>query len=124
MGRADSKANSAAGYSGQGRRAASGLPGGPGAASVSACADGIAPTKRGKPIDPVKAFLKACCNERKGAEATASDLHRAFQAWSANQDQAQLSAKALGTRLSELGFERVKRGGVSRYKGVALMLLN
>jgi hypothetical protein len=85
-----------------------------------ACADGLAAAKRGKPIDPVKAFLKVCCSEHKGGEATASDLHGAFLAWAANHDQGQLSPKALGTRLSELGFERVKRGGVVHYSGLAV----
>jgi D5 protein-like len=123
MGRPDSKGNSAADDAGQKGRPASAFPWSSGGVSASACADGIAPTKRGKPIDPVKAFLKAYCSERKGAEATASDLHRAFQAWAAHQNRDQLSPKALGTRLSELGFERVKRGGVVRYRGVSLMLI-
>src|SRR5262249_44060787 len=120
IGRAASEANSAASNTGQKGRPASGLPSGLGGVSASACTDGIASTRRGKPIDPVKAVLKACCSERQGTEATASELHRAFLSWSANQDRGQLSAKALGARLSELGFERVKRGGVVRYRGVAL----
>jgi hypothetical protein len=120
IGHRDSKASSAAGCSGLQQRAFSGQPGGAGGPSAPACADGIAPAKRGKPIDPVKAFLKACCSERKGAEATASDLHRAFQVWAANKDQGHLSQKALGTRLNELGFERVKRGGIVRYSGLTI----
>jgi hypothetical protein len=68
----------------------------------------------------VKAFLKI--SERNGAEATASDLHRAFQSRAANQNQGQLSPKAFGTRLSQLGFERVRRGGVARYSGLAVVV--
>ena len=114
------KARPPVGDTGKKERAASGLPCGSGELSAMACADGITPRKRGKPIDPVRAFLKSCCAERRGAEATAADLHRAFQAWAANQDQGPLSPKAFGTRLGELGFERVKRGGTVRYAGLCV----
>ena len=68
----------------------------------------------------MKAFLKACCAERAGSEAKAADLHRAFQAWAEAEDHPQLSPKAFGSRLADLGFERQKRGGVIRYSGLAL----
>jgi hypothetical protein len=76
--------------------------------------------KREAVRDPVKAFLKTCTVKSHSAEASAAELHRAFMAWAEAGNTDAVSAKALGTRLAALGFERVKRGGVVRYRGVAI----
>ena len=73
--------------------------------------------KIGEASDPVKAFVRARCAERAGSEEKAADLHRAFQAWA--EDHNQLSSKAFGSRLAELGYSREKRGGVVRYSGLS-----
>ena len=73
--------------------------------------------KIGKASDPLKAFVRARCAERAGSEEKAADLHRAFQAWA--EDHNQLSSKAFGSRLAELGYSREKRGGVVRYSGLS-----
>lgn len=105
---------------GRGNGASSGLPRSRSEASVLTCSDGVKPKKASK-ADPVRAFLKQCCATKKDGEATAAELHRAFQAWAAAKGYDSLSQKALGTRLGELGYARGKRGGVCRYRGIALV---
>jgi hypothetical protein len=86
-----------------------------------ACDEGLRPLQiEGPALDPVAAFVRARCRKFAAGEAKAAELHRAFQAWAAAEGGDVLSAKALGTRLAELGFERSKRGGVVRWGGLAL----
>ena len=86
-----------------------------------ACDEGLRPLEiEGPALDPVAAFIKARCRKLAAGEAKAAELHRAFQAWAADEGRDVLSPKALGLRLAELGFERSKRGGVVRWGGLAL----
>jgi hypothetical protein len=98
--------------SGQGKRPLNGLTNGSGRRSSS------------KRRDPVKAFVKDRTVKGEEQEAKAGDLHSAFIEWAAAQNADTLSSKAFGARLTKLGFTREKRGGVIRYKGLALPLLN
>ncbi len=91
--------------------AATGLP-------VASGDDGICIEGPGR--DPVAAFVRACCQKRAAGEATAADLHAAFRLWAAGEGAEAISAKALGQRLANLGFQRCKRGGVVRYSGLAI----
>ncbi len=52
-------------------------------------------------------------------EAKAADLHSAYQPCAVIEGHEELSSKALGSRLAELGFERSKRGAVVRWGGLA-----
>jgi hypothetical protein len=73
-----------------------------------------------KPVDPVKAFAKAMLAERATGEVTAAELHGAYVEWARREGIEEMSATALGRRLSALQFARVKRGGRVLYTGVAL----
>ncbi len=122
MGRTDSKAGSRSADTAQAQTPPVGLPVASGKRSI-ACADGRLTTKRDT-RDPIRAFLKQCAVKGRENEASASELHRAYLAWAESEKADAISAKALGTRLAAIGFERVKRGGVVRYRGVGLTRLN
>ena len=68
----------------------------------------------------MKAFAKAMLAERATGEVTAAELHGAYVEWARREGIEEMSATALGRRLSALQFARVKRGGRVLYTGVAL----
>ena len=80
---------------------------------------GPAPTKS-KAKDPVKAFARAVVVDRASGEVTAAELHNAFVEWAKREGLQEMSPTALGRKLSEMGYARVKRGGRSLYTGIAL----
>lgn len=81
------------------------------------------PRARGKvkkAMDPVEAFLKACTIGKDDAETTAADVYLAWLTWTATNAAPVLSPTALGRKLSEMGYQRTKRGGIARYRNVEL----
>ncbi len=122
VGGTDSKGGSGSGNTAQGNMPPVGLPVASGKRSIT-CADGR-PAARRDTRDPVRAFLKQCAIKGRENEASASELHRAYLTWAESENANAISAKALGTKLAAIGFERIKRGGVVRYRGVGLARLN
>jgi hypothetical protein len=65
--------------------------------------------------DPVKAFTRAVIVSQAKGEVTAAELE-----WAKREGLEVISPTALGRKLTDMGFERVKRGGRMLYRGVAL----
>jgi hypothetical protein len=53
-------------------------------------------------------------------EALVNDLHAAYKAWARTMRADPLSPQTFGKRLSELGRQSIKRGGMKRYRGIEL----
>ena len=70
--------------------------------------------------DPVASFCRAMLLAKDGAETTAAEVYLGWQAWVATNGGPVLSPTALGRRLSEMGYQRTKRGGIARYTGIDL----
>jgi phage/plasmid-associated DNA primase len=86
-----------------------------------ACDEGLRPLQiEGPVLDSVASFVKARCLKRSGKEEKAADLLAAYRTWASVAGHEDISSKALGSRLADLGFERSKRGGVVRLGGLAL----
>jgi hypothetical protein len=75
---------------------------------------------RAKRRDPIKTFTRAVMIERTNGEVPAAEVHGAFIEWAKREGYNGLSATALGRKLSDMGFARVKRGGKLFYTGVTL----
>jgi len=65
--------------------------------------------------DHVGRFLTDCCEIDERATITARDLRTAYEAWCAEQGEHAWSAKAMGSHLTERGYERVKEGRANLY---------
>jgi hypothetical protein len=57
---------------------------------------------------------------RATGEVTAVNSHAAYVEWAKREGMPELSATALGRRMSALGYDGTKRGGRVLYTGVAL----
>jgi hypothetical protein len=68
----------------------------------------------------VKAFTRAVIVSQAKGEVTAAELHGAYMEWAKREGLEVISPTALGRKLTDMGFERVKRGGRMLYWGVAL----
>jgi putative DNA primase/helicase len=71
--------------------------------------------------DAVGTFLAECCVTGQAYQVQATPLLRAFDAWAVANGERETSAKALGTRLGDMGFEVVKRHGRSWWLGIGLL---
>lgn len=68
--------------------------------------------------DQVGAFLADCCAVDDAATTTASDLYRTYVQWAQDAGERPRSQRDFGMRLSERGFERVRTGGIHRWRGL------
>ena len=72
-------------------------------------------------MDVLAAWLADCCVVKKVAEASAADLYRSYVQWrEANGERAETQT-SFGLRLTERGFERVKRRNGIFWLGIGLL---
>ena len=72
-------------------------------------------------MDVLAAWISDCCVVNKRAEASAADLYRSYVQWrEANGERAETQT-SFGLRLTERGFERVKRRNGIFWLGIGLL---
>jgi len=72
-------------------------------------------------MDVLAAWISDCCIVKKVAEASAADLYRSYVQWrEANGERAETQT-SFGLRLTERGFERVKRRNGIFWIGIGLL---
>lgn len=70
--------------------------------------------------DAVGLFLSEFCEVLPGLTVTAGDLYRAYVQWCEEAGEHAKSQRDFGMRLSERGFERVRYGGIHRWRGLTI----
>lgn len=70
--------------------------------------------------DAVGLFLVEFCELGSGLTVTAGELYRAYSQWCDEAGERARSQREFGLRLSERGFERVRYGGVHRWRGLTV----
>lgn len=70
--------------------------------------------------DAVGLFLTEFCDVVPGLTVTAGDLYRAYGQWCEEAGERARSQRDFGMRLSERGFERVRYGGIHRWRGLTV----
>ena len=71
-------------------------------------------------MDVLAAFLEERCVLLRNAETQATPLYEAYRHWSDENGERPENQRRFGTRLSERGFEKAKRGGVYYWFGIGL----
>ena len=66
------------------------------------------------------AFIEDRCVVSSGAEAKATPLYNAYKEWAEFSGERAENQRGFGMRLTERGFDRVKRGGVYYWLGIGL----
>lgn len=72
-------------------------------------------------MDVLAAWLADCCVINKRAEAKAADLYKSYCDWCDAQGERPESQRSFGLRLTERGFERVKRRTIWAWLGIGLL---
>jgi putative DNA primase/helicase len=67
-------------------------------------------------MDLIGQFLAECCEDRRGAEVSAIELHEAFQVWGGKMDR-----RSLTTKIAERGYQR-SRISSGAHKGRTTLL--
>ena len=75
-------------------------------------------------MDPVRHFLAECCVESHDVWTEATKLFEAFSRWAAENSETVINRKSFGSRMTDLGFGRDRKGGGGRYRYLGLNLLN
>ncbi len=70
--------------------------------------------------DLVARWASSALVKRRGSFVPAREARAAFEAWCGTENAEPLNRTAFGRAMTALGYQRVKRGGTIRYKGVAL----
>ena len=70
--------------------------------------------------DAVGLFLTEFCEVAPGFTVTAGELYRAYNQWCDEAGERPRSQREFGMRLSERGFERVRYGGIHRWRGLTV----
>ena len=72
-------------------------------------------------MDLLAGFLAECCRMEPVAEARASDLYLAYQAWCQENGEREVTQRTFGRKLAEHGFKkRRSTGGKRVYSGLQL----
>lgn len=64
-----------------------------------------------KEMDVIGSFLEECCVIQKQARVKMGALYAAFKSWCSDTGEREISLKAIGLRLEEMGFEQHISGG-------------
>ena len=72
-------------------------------------------------MDVLAAWLADCCIVKKVAEASAADLYRSYVQWREQNGERPETQTSFGLRLTERGFERVKRRNGIFWLGIGLL---
>ena len=72
-------------------------------------------------MDVLAAWIADCCVIHKQAEASAADLYASYFGWCGSQGERSESQRSFGLRLTERGFERVKRRTNWAWLGIGLL---
>ena len=73
--------------------------------------------------DHVGRFLADCCEADEHATTTARDLRTVYEAWCAEQGEHAWSARAMGSHLTERGYERRQEGRSKAWTWIGMSLL-
>jgi len=72
-------------------------------------------------MDVLAAFIDECCVVSPRTEAKATPLYNAYKGWCEAASEKPETQRAFGSRLTERGFERKKRGGVYHWNGIGIL---
>jgi P4 family phage/plasmid primase-like protien len=72
-------------------------------------------------MDVLAAFIEECCVISARVEAKATPLYNIYKGWCDVSGEKPETQRAFGSRLTERGFERKKRGGVYYWQGIGIL---
>ena len=71
-------------------------------------------------MDIIGLFLSERCEEKSGANVSATELYKAYKSWCEESGERPQSQRTFGSQMTERGVPRVKRGGRMVYVGIGL----
>jgi P4 family phage/plasmid primase-like protien len=72
-------------------------------------------------MDVLAAFIDECCIVSPRAEAKATPLYNVYKGWCESSSEKPETQRAFGSRLTERGFVRRKRGGIYHWHGIGIL---